>query len=200
MLPLALFVILLGNVSAGLNVEYRFPGPYVFGSDTRSLTAETRGAVSWFDATQGTGQRLVADRQDGIAFGSLGLNWIERPYDGLPLWQFYFQPQRPDRGVFSDLAGLRTGYLIVDNRIPRFLPRTGVYTVGDEPGAHEHVSPPPAAAIRKYDITPWTNRIYSSDNLQVLALDIPAVGECTDQRPEPGTSFATCPRGSGASS
>jgi hypothetical protein len=192
-LPLALALILVGNVSAGLNVEYRFPGPYVFGSDTRSLTAETRGAVGWFDATQGDGQRIIADRQDGIAFGSLGRNWIERAYDGLPLWQFYFQAQRPDRGVFSDLQSRQTGYMVVDDRISRYLPRTGVYMVGDEPGAHQHVSPPPAAAVKKYDVTPWTNRIYSSNHLQVLRLDIAALGACTDQAPEPGTSFARCP-------
>jgi hypothetical protein len=190
---LAVAMILLGNVSAGLNVEYRFPGPYVYGSDTRSLTAESRGAVAWFGETQGTGQRIVADRQDAIAFGSLGLNWIERAYGGLPLWQFYFQPQRPDSGVFRNIRQLKDHYLIVDKRISRFLPRTGVYMVGDEPGAHEHVSPPPAAAIAKYSVTPWTNRIYASTDLEILRFDTRAVGLCTDQAPEPGTSFARCP-------
>ena len=191
-LPVVVAAILLGNISSGLNVEYRFPGPYVFGSDTRSLTQESRGAVSWFHQTQGQSQKIIADRQDGIAFGSLGLNWIERAYNGLPLWNFYFQLKRPAHGVFRNIENHHDKYLIIDNRISKYLPRTGVYMVGDEPGAHEHKTPPPAAALTKYNVTPWTNRIYSSDNLQILRFDYRAIGLCTDQAPEPGVSFATC--------
>jgi hypothetical protein len=192
-LPLGLCLVLLGNVAAGLNVEYRFPGPYVFGSDTRSLTAEHRGAVAWFDQTQGINNHIIADRQDGIAFGSLGINWTERAYGALPLWDFYFQIQRPDRGLFETISRIPDRFLIVDRRIARFVPGTGVYVVGDEPGAHNHVHPPPVAAIAKYDVTPWTTRVYSSTNLSVLRLDYPALGLCTDVAPEPGTSFASCP-------
>ncbi len=191
-LPVVVAAILLGNISAGLNVEYRFPGPYVFGSDTRSLTTESRGAVSWFDDTQGKGQRIVADRQDAIAFGSLGLNWIERAYSGLPLWNFYFQPKQPAQHVFQSIARHKDRYLIVDDRISKYLPRTGVYVVGDEPGAHRHKTPPPAAALTKYNVTPWTNRIYSSDNMQILRFDYAALGLCTDVAPAPGVSFAKC--------
>lgn len=185
-------VLLLGNVAVGQNVEYRFPGPYVYGSDTRSLTAEERHAVRWFDATQGTNRRIVADRQDGIAFGSLGLNWIERAWAGLPLWQFFFQVERPDRGVFLGLQSLHTQYLVVDRRTSEFLPRTGVYVVGDEPGARVHLTPPPAAALTKYDLTPWTNVLFSSDNYGVMRFDLAALGLCTDQTPEPGADVRRC--------
>jgi hypothetical protein len=134
----------------------------------------------------------VADRQDGIAFGSLGINWIERAYAGLPLWNFYFQPKRPSQHVFRSIEFQKDKYLIVDNRISKYLPRTGVYVVGDEPGAHRHKTPPPAAALTKYNVTPWTNRIYSSDNMQILRFDYAAIGLCTDAAPEPGVSFAKC--------
>src|SRR5207253_2959399 len=35
-----LSIMLVGNVSMQTNEYYRFPGPYVYGSDTRSTTAE----------------------------------------------------------------------------------------------------------------------------------------------------------------
>ena len=94
--------------------------------------------------------------------------------------------------MFRNIENHHDKYLIVDNRISKYLPRTGVYMVGDEPGAHEHKTPPPAAALTKYNVTPWTNRIYSSDNLQILRFDYRAIGTCTDQAPEPGVSFAKC--------
>jgi hypothetical protein len=191
--PAAVAVLLVGNVASGMSVEYRFPGPFVFGSDSRSLTPELRASTDWFTATQGTGRRMVADRASGLSFALLGLNWTERAWSGLPLWDFYLRAERPERRTLEALESLGTRYLVVDKRTPRSLPRTGVYMVGDEPGANAHVTPPPAAAIEKYARTPWLIRVYESDSYVVYRFAFGALDVCTDQRPEPGATARGCP-------
>ena len=188
------FVLLLGNVAAGLSVEYRFPGPYVFGSDARSVGAEQLDATARFTAAHGQNIRIIANRSDGLAFGLLGFNEPERAYSGYPLWQFYFDPQRPDPSLFATLRYRDVQFLIVDKRTPLELPRTGVLMNRSEPLANRRTTPPPRAAIDKYDITPWTARVYESTNIEVNRFVYGGLGVCTDQAPEPGVSQAGCPK------
>jgi hypothetical protein len=191
-LPGVVSVLLIGNVAAGLSVECRFPGPFVFGSDARSLTPELRDSTAWFDRTQGIDQRLVADRASGLGFGLLGLNWTERAWSGLPLWQFYLSPAPLPKHMLTSLRYLGTNYLIVDKRTPHQLPRTGIYVNGDEPGAHRHTTPPPAAAIQRYSRLPWLSRIYESDSYIVYRFAFDRLTACTDQ-PSRGRAARTCP-------
>jgi hypothetical protein len=191
-LPAAISVLLIGNVAAGLSVECRFPGPFVFGSDARSLTPELRDSTAWFTKTQGIQQRMVADRASGLGFGLLGLNWTERAWSGLPLWQLYFRPQPVDGHMLTSLDYLDTRYLIIDKRTPKMLPRTGIYVNGDEPFAHRHKTPPPAAAITRYSRLPWLSRIYESDSYIVYRFDFDRLAACTDQ-PSRGPAAPRCP-------
>ena len=44
----ALGIALIGGTVAGLDASYRFPGPFLYGSDARSVTPELVGASEWF--------------------------------------------------------------------------------------------------------------------------------------------------------
>jgi hypothetical protein len=167
-IPAALSVVMVGNVAADLNPEYRFPGPYVFGSDTRSLTPELRGAAHWFRRTYGRGQRIVADRFAGLAFSTYANARTARPSKGFPVYHLYFQ-RRPPK---PDLVGaLRSGgyrFLVVDPRLAKRTPRIGFYLDPNEPGAFkEGELPPPPRAVKKYDRLPWTTRVFASSHLYV---------------------------------
>jgi hypothetical protein len=177
-----LAVIAIGNVSMGLNAEYRFPGPFEYGSDARALSDELLGAKDWFRETQGEGQRVVADRDMSLAFGALSFNWIEKAWAQNPLWQLYFQNDQPSEPLLNGLRYTGTGYMVADKRMTEQLPRTGVYMVPDEPQAHNRTSPPPATALTKYRREPWTIGLYASDNMRIYRLDMPQVNVCTDHR------------------
>ena len=190
-IPLALGGLVIGNVSAGLSVEYRFPGPFVFGSDTRSLTDETRAAVAWFDRTQGPAKRVIADRTNYIAFGLLGDAQPEKAYVTpritYPLWQFIFNKARPSTNLLAITRARDVRYLIIDKRTTSLLPRTGYYYVKEEPLAGKRRQPPPAEAIAKYGRVPWASRIYESDHLAIYRLDYNALAACGDRLDaEPG--------------
>lgn len=191
-LAVAYVVIQIGNVAAGQSVEYRFPGAPVYGSDTRALTPEIRAGVRWFTTTQGTRKRIVTDRSGTLAFSLVGLHWTEKAWSGLPLWNFYFLPQRPDRRTFQILEDAHTRYLVVDRRMYSSLPVTGVYLVRNEPGGKEHLAPPPRAALDRLDAVPWLAKIYESDTISIYRIVFKGLAICSDQPLERGLPAGTC--------
>lgn len=190
--PLLYLILQIGNVSAGQSVEYRFPGAYVYGSDTRSLTSELRGAVHWFTDTQGESRRLVTDRSGTLAFSLLGLHWSEKPWRGLPLWEIYFSPERPSAKMLETLERKNTDYLVVDKRMYSELPRTGVYVIRDEPGAKQHQAPPTRAALDRLERVPWLRQIYETDHYEIFRFDLDSLNNCTDQLLEAGLNPRAC--------
>jgi len=166
-----LMVLLVGNVSAFTNETYRFPGPYVYGSDVRSLTPELLAATRWVRDTQGVGNRVVADRFSALALASFGKQWPAAPSTGFPAWQLYFSTRRPSAMLLGELRTSRYDYLVVDRRMARYLPRIGVYFEPDEPQAYRRVTPPPAAALDRYERMPWSIKLYQSENLAIYRLN-----------------------------
>ena len=164
MLLAAFIVVLVGNVSADQNVEYRFPGPYVYGSDTRSLNAELRAATSWLDASQGTGLKVVADRYSGLSLGSFGDEWVVTPSAGFPAWDLYSSDGHPSPQLVAELAAAGYSYLVVDKRMAEFKPLVGVYFNSAEPAGF-HVSSEDLAAL---DRVPWLIKLYDSGNIEIF--------------------------------
>lgn len=167
-----LMIVLVGNVVAHVNELYRFPGAYVYGSDTRSLTPELVQATRWFRQTQGTGQPMLADRYNEVAFSAFGLDTPLTPWSGFPFWQLYFSPALPSAGLLREMQGTGVKYMIIDKRMPTSLPRLGDYFVGGEPF---RTTPPPTGAIDKFATLPWAIKIYESDNLQIYRYNFAAL-------------------------
>ncbi len=170
-LVVLLMTLFVGNVSAFTNETYRFPGPYVYGSDVRSLTPELLGLTQWFTATQGPDRRVVADRFSGLALASFGRQWSAAPSTGFPVWQLYFSTRRPSDLLLRELRTSNYRYMVVDRRMARYLPRIGVYFEPDEPEAFRRKTPPPLTALDRYDRLPWTIPVYQSDNLAIYRFD-----------------------------
>jgi hypothetical protein len=185
-----LCIVLVGNVSMSMNELYRFPGPYVYGSDTRSLDGELMQMVDWMRTTQGTGQNVVADRYSGLALAAFGLEWPAEVSWAFPLWQLYFSVHLPSAALLQQIQHSHYRYLVIDKRMARYLPRIGVYFERGEPQAITRTTPPPAAALDKYETLPWVIKIYQSDNLEIYRFNFAAL----HVRPVPvqaGTSSGT---------
>ena len=195
LIVLLLGAILVGNVSIQMDPEYRFPGPYVYGSDTRSLTPELLGMTTWFRATQGIDQRVVADRDCTLALANFGDELTAAASPSFPIWQLYFLPGLPDSRLVGELSASGYRYLVIDRRMSQSLPAIGVYFVPNEPDAAMRTTPVPAAAIDKYDSLPWVTKIYSSNNLEIYRFDftefaartaLPAVTAAASDKPARG--------------
>jgi len=177
-LAAALVVILIGNVTVQVNTAYRFPGPFVYGSDTRSLTPELIAAANWARQTLGPGNRFVTDRDGGLAMGSFGDQNLATPSQGFPTWELYFKTGLPSQRLFGELSSSHYQYLLIDLEMSRSVPLVGVYFEPDEPQGGTRVSPPSAAALQKYDGLPWVTKVYASDNWEIYSFDFATVRAC----------------------
>jgi glycosyltransferase involved in cell wall biosynthesis len=166
-----LAVVAVGNVAAGLDEQYRFPGPYVYGSDTRSLTPELIAVADWMRDSQGRRRRVVADRYTSLALASFGDQVTGVPSRGFPVWELALQPE-PSRFLLYQLSGAGYRYMVIDEQMARHTPRIGVYfSAPQEPGAFQHDRPVSLQHLRAYEGRPWAIKLFQSDNLAVYRLD-----------------------------
>ena len=183
---LAACVLLVGNVAAGLDEAYRFPGPFVFGSDTRSITPELVGTADWFRANIGANQLIVTDRYTGLAFVREADAWTAAPSVGFPTYELYFHDGRPPGALVEELSSSHYAYLIVDRRMATELPAIGVFFEPDEPFAYGGRDPVTVANLAQYATYPWTTLLYQSDDYDIYRFDFGAINAHVT-----GTSAAT---------
>jgi hypothetical protein len=166
-------LMLVGNTAAGMNPSYRFPGPPVYGSDTRTVTPEVLAAASWLRATQGRNLRILADRYSGLIFGSYG---EQNPATGsvtFPTYDVYLaQPGRPiPPALLGQLNAWQFGYLIVDRRMASVVPEIQIYFETNEPIPHNGRPAFTIGQLTKFDSTPWTIKIYDSQHIAIYRFD-----------------------------
>jgi hypothetical protein len=168
----ALVIVLIGNTSSSVNVQYRFPGPYVYGSDTRSLTTEQLAMTDWFVNTLGPGNRVVTDRYTALSLASFGEQEVANPSPGFPVWDLFFSAGDPSPQLLQQMRGSGYRYVVMDRRMFSNLPLIGVYFTAGEPGAFEHTSPPSAAVLDRWAHLPWATSLYESEHYVVYGLDL----------------------------
>jgi hypothetical protein len=168
-------ILLLGNAASGFNAAYRFPGPFIYGSDTRSQTAEMYGMVDWFRSTQGTDRRMIVDRYNGMIFAARGRELPVEPSTAFPAWQLYFRSTAPPLALLKQLSESRDDYIVVDERMAQYTPLIGIYFSPNEPLAQERTRPLSRADLAKFRRMDWARNIYSSDTLKIYRVRISKV-------------------------
>jgi hypothetical protein len=174
----ALAVALVGGTAAGLIASYRFPGPFLYGSDARSVTPELLAASRWFLARFGAGNNIVTDRYTGLIFGSFGLQTPAAPSAGFPVYNVYLaKPGAPIEPAYliPDLGLSDYTYLIVDARMAYDAPELGVYFTSNDPAS---VRPkdgrsPFFGRLIKFNTTQWMVKVYQSGNYAIYRLNLP---------------------------
>jgi hypothetical protein len=170
---------LIGGTAAGLDASYRFPGPYLYGSDARSDTPELNAMAQWFLARFGPGHRMVTDRYTGLEIASFGLQDTAMPSAAFPIWDLYTaepgQPLGPPF-LFTVLAEGHYRYLVVDKRMATDVPLLGIYFEGNEPGDFVRPDGQPifSGRLAKFNGVLWMSEIFESDNYAVYRMYLPA--------------------------
>ncbi|MGW1564498.1 hypothetical protein ACWCQ1_49945 [Streptomyces sp. NPDC002144] len=166
---------LVGNVAAGLDTDYRFPGPFVFGSDTRSVTAELVGTSAWFRSHIGTRNHVVSDRYTGLILVRDADALPAAPGKGFQTYDLYFDSAPPSDYLVHELSSSDYTYLIIDKRMATELPAIGVFFEPDEPFAHGEDNPITRQKLTRYDSLPWTTKVYDSDSYSIYRFDFDAI-------------------------
>lgn len=172
---MAVLAMLVGNVASDVNAEYRFPGPYVYASDARSLTPELIRAAEWFREAHGSNVPVVADRDAGLAFATFGRASTARGSAGFPIWDLYFDTGLPRAELAEQLEQSGYRYVVVEHHMGLDLPKLGFYFDRNEPLAGERTEPPPAEALAKFDTASWAQKVYGSENISIYRLDFDAL-------------------------
>ncbi|HEX8075825.1 MAG TPA: hypothetical protein VF545_12700 [Thermoleophilaceae bacterium] len=160
-------VLFLGGIVIGWARYARLPGDYLVIGDPRSVEPEGMAAARWSRDQLGIGNRVVADRANGLLWGSLGL---QEPQGGEILGRNVprtITAPAVDADVRYALVKDDLRYLVVDRRLSRALPAVGVYFERDEPGAYRHRFAPSLQALLKYDRVCPVGRPLDSGNLVV---------------------------------
>jgi hypothetical protein len=165
----------VGNVAAGLDIDYRFPGPFVFGSDTRSVSAELVGLSAWFDQNIGPEQHIVSDRYTDLVLVRDSDAEPAAPAIGFPTYDLYFNAGPPGSYLVYELSSSGYAYLIIDKRMSHELPEVGVFFEPDEPFAYQGSDPITQANLDRYDFLPWTTEVFDSDDYAVYRFDFSAI-------------------------
>jgi hypothetical protein len=173
----ALAIALVGGTAAGLDPAYRFPGPFLYGSDARSITPELLATSEWFSARFGTSNNIITDRNTGLVFASYGLQSTGVPSPGFPFYNLYLvkpgAPIKPPYLLFELNAGRYT-YLIVDQRIADEIPETGVYFGPTEPNFITKAGKSAfQGRLGKFNTYTWMVKVFQSNNYSIYRLNLP---------------------------
>jgi hypothetical protein len=161
-----LCVTTVGNVAVGENVYYRFPGPYVFGTDARSLTPELRSVMAWLSDHAAPGETVISDRSTSQAVAGFTQLDVPLPSSG-HLYALYSLGGHPSPELRADLREAEVDYFVLDVRIETELPVTAYpeYFPGyDGPSA---VSVP---ALRELNNNPFSELLLATEHYRVYRL------------------------------
>ncbi len=191
-----LAAVMVGNTGAGPNDAYRFPGPYQLGSAPRSLTPEVIALSEEFGRLH-PGARTVSDRYTNQALVAYGGVVNAQAGPGFRVWDLFFDAGTPDPYLVHELDTSGFAYVVVDERLSRYVPAEGTYfsregepTVqGDEPYDPEaRQSQVPQEALDRFETAPWATKVLATTNYSVYRLDFTSVG--TPQCDRPGCEVA----------
>lgn len=164
-------VVMIGNVGAGLNDPYRFPGPFRWGTDTNSASAEARVMAELLGGTAGP-VRAVSDRYTGLALSAYGGVWVATPSFGFPAAELTQTDRDPTPELAAMLATSHIDYLVVDMRMAQ----EAAYN-GDNYGSSDPLPgrATPVAYLERLDDVPWASRVMTTEHLRVYRLDMSAL-------------------------
>lgn len=163
-----LSVLAIGNIAAGQDADHRFPGPYAFGSDTRSRTLEQRNLDAWLDANVPVGAGVISDRVTAASIEGDTRLRVPGPTQTAVYDIFRDGPDLP-AAVRRDIAQGNFRYFVLDTRILTQEPSRDFFDGYDT--YRQSIDP---AALARLGTTGEFTPIYRSANYIVYRIDLTA--------------------------
>lgn len=115
-LGVSLAVMLIGNVASGEDIQYRFPGPYLFGSDTRSDSNYLNSVIGWLQANGTAGAGVVCDRATGEYVAAYTKLNVPKPSQ-FQVYRLYSQGDAPTPALRTALQRGHFEYFVLNTQI-----------------------------------------------------------------------------------
>jgi hypothetical protein len=160
-----LAIVFVGNVAVDAAPGARFPGPYVFGSDTRSVTSETLQLARWVRVHLGPNAHVVTDRFTAVALTAHADAFTPLPAHNLPIGNIWYSSRPPGPALMTAMGREGDDYLAVDIRDARYTaPNPPLFYTG-EPNRV------PLQNITRLANWPWLHLIYSSQHYRLYEIN-----------------------------
>ena len=160
-----LAVLLVGNVAANTTTDSRFPGPYQFGSDTRSVTTETVRFAHWVQAHLPHGAHVVTDRFTGIALTAHAGAVTPPQGHTLPTASIWYSPRAPTPALMSAMERRADNYLAIDVRDAHHSTTAPPLFFPGEPKVV------PLRSFTRLARWPWLRLLYSSQHYRLYKIN-----------------------------
>jgi hypothetical protein len=160
-----LMLLLVGNVASGEPVDYRFPGPYEFGTDTRSVTPETLRLAQWVRVHLGPRAHVVTDRYTALPLTARADAITPLQVRGLPIGSIWYNQRPPAPSLMSAMELQGDDYLAVDVRDSLHPPVDAPLFYAGEPRT---VPPQNITRLAHY---PWLHLLYSSQHYRLYKIN-----------------------------
>lgn len=154
-------IMFMGGIITGQAWWARMPGEYVVGGDTLSVQPESIKAAERAAIILGRSNRVIADSLNLKMMASYGEQRIIRRLS----WTFFSDVIHEPVQIAYGKNLIR--YVIVDERITRYLPINGHYFESNEPDADRHLEPFDMAKLVKYETDPNISRLFDSGNILI---------------------------------
>jgi len=153
----------VGNTAAGQSIYYRFPGPFIFGTDSRSATPEL-GALSSWVASHHVAGGVVTDRFTGEQLTARTSLDVPSPTQGA-VYALYSEGAGASPQLRALLRRYGFHYFVVDERLGYLIPAQHPYSSYTGPGGIN------ASAILAMRSGPFSHLVYSSQNYLVFEMN-----------------------------
>lgn len=163
----AIGALCVGNVAAGESVLYRFPGPYVFGSDSRSVTPEIMSVARWANAHLPAGSKVLSDRSSNEVLTGYTDLLTATPSDA-GAYAIYAVGSDMSPALRQLIAKQGFGYFLLDTRIESQAPEQSFFE-----SYKGSISVSPKALATMGD-GPYTTLLYRSTHYELFALHVGA--------------------------
>lgn len=153
----------VGNVSAGANIAYRFPGPYQFGVDNRFQNAELRTLVRWTSSHLPASAAVITDRftEQQLLVGSrLRVPTVTQS----GAYGVFTSPQAPSPTLRAFLRRNGFRYFILDIRTVDHVPVQPLYQ------SYHGLTPAQLTALGAIRDTGFIHQIHSTAHYRVYLL------------------------------
>ncbi len=155
-------IIFLGGFVVGESPETRQPGPFLVSAEARSVNAASIAAAQFAARHLSPHTPILTDRPNTTFLASYShLDPVQGYIDGRSITTIIFDKKftSVDKRLIKDGE---LGYLVVDGRLSRELPASGIYFDRYEPHAFAHRTPISHHALTKFQLTDGLNRIYAN--------------------------------------
>jgi hypothetical protein len=162
-LSIGLGIVCVGNIAAGEDVLYRFPGPYIFGTATRSRTSELIRLAKWAQQHLPPNAGIVTDTFTGEiieAYTDLRLPSFAQ----YGVYNIYVDGPHPSSSLRVVLRSGGFRYFILDKRIEYLVPQASLF-----PGDRGFTSISPVH-LRDLNRSAFARVIYKSRNYEIFKL------------------------------